>query len=204
MAEEKSPLEELKKKYDGYLSSINLSEKKSHLNKLEAETLKANLWDNPDEAKAVLQEFADVKSEIASIEQVGEEVNTLAELARQGDLAGLENDIKKAESGLDKIILASFLSGKYDKKNALVSIHAGQGGTEAMDWVSMLYRMYLKYCEARNWETRLVDMTSGEEAGIKSVTFGVPGRYAYGYLKGESGTHRLWGPQRHHPGHPGR
>jgi len=85
----------------------------------------------------------------------------------------------------------SYLSGSYDGKNAIVSIHAGQGGTEAMDWVSMLYRMYTRFCEIRGWSTETFEYTAGEEAGIKSVTFSVNGNYAYGYLKGEAGAHRL-------------
>src|SRR5512133_3293126 len=85
----------------------------------------------------------------------------------------------------------SYLAGEHDGKNALVSIHAGQGGTEAMDWTGMLYRMYLRFCERKGWTTSTIDYTAGEEAGIKSVTFSVSGRYAYGYLKGEAGTHRL-------------
>jgi peptide chain release factor 2 len=84
-----------------------------------------------------------------------------------------------------------FLAGPYDAKNATMLIHAGQGGTEAMDWTSMLLRMYLRFCERRGWQTIILDSTSGEEAGIKSVTFLVKGLYAYGYLKNEAGTHRL-------------
>ena len=90
-----------------------------------------------------------------------------------------------------KFKIFSFLSGLYDRKDAIVSIHAGQGGTEAMDWASMLYRMYLRFCEKRGWEVETINLSEGEEAGIKNVVFEVKGDYAYGYLKGEAGTHRL-------------
>jgi peptide chain release factor 2 len=100
-------------------------------------------------------------------------------------------EIRKVEKTLAKLELMSYLSGEYDTKNALVSIHAGQGGTEAMDWTNMLLRMYLRFCERKDWSTTTLDYTAGEEAGVKSVTFKVTGHYAYGYLKGEAGTHRL-------------
>jgi peptide chain release factor 2 len=99
--------------------------------------------------------------------------------------------VDKLEKQVEEFKLSSFLSGEYDGKNAIMSIHAGQGGTEAMDWTSMLYRMYTKYCEKRGWKTQVIDLSSGEEAGIKGVTFKVAGLHAYGYLKGEAGTHRL-------------
>jgi len=100
-------------------------------------------------------------------------------------------ELKELGSRLDKFELQTFLSGPYDPKNALISIHAGQGGTEAMDWASMLFRMYLRYSEKKNWKTETIDVSEGEEAGIKSVTFKIEGRNAYGFLKGEAGTHRL-------------
>ena len=95
------------------------------------------------------------------------------------------------EKKLHEFELKSFLSGEYDTKNAIIGIYAGQGGTEAMGWTSMLLRMYLRFCERRSWATQVLDSTDGEEAGIKSITFRVEGQYAYGYLKGEAGTHRL-------------
>ncbi len=117
----------------------------------------------------------------------------LFEIILKNDLGDLDfsSGNKEIMEKIEKFKLASFLSGSYDKKNAIVSIHAGQGGTEAMDWASMLYRMYSRYCEKRNWSTEVVDYSEGEEAGIKSVTFRVEGVYVYGYLKGEAGTHRL-------------
>ena len=180
----------LEEKFKALLSSISLTEKKSQLNALEAKTTDPDLWANQDEAKKILQEFSDLKSEIAEIEELEGEIQVLVELSGK-DPEGLDADVEKAERTLNKFILKSFLSGKYDRKNALVSIHAGQGGTEAMDWASMLLRMYLRFCEKRGWETGFMDRTAGEEAGIKSVTFKVNGTYAYGYLNGESGTHRL-------------
>ena len=180
----------LEEKFKALLSSISLTEKKSQLNALEAKTTDPDLWANQDEAKKILQEFSDLKSEIAEIEELEGEIRVLVELTGK-DPEGLDADVEKAERTLNKFILKSFLSGKYDRKNALVSIHAGQGGTEAMDWASMLLRMYLRFCEKRGWESAFMDRTAGEEAGIKSVTFKVNGTYAYGYLNGESGTHRL-------------
>ncbi len=180
----------LQEKFQAFLASISLTEKKLQLNALEAKTTDPDLWHNQKEAKRTLQEFSELKGEIAEIEALQGEIQILVELASHEE-EGLEKEIEKAERTLGKLILKSFLSGKYDKKAALVSIHAGQGGTEAMDWVSMLLRLYLRFCERRGWETAFVDRNAGEEAGIKSVTFKVNGPHAYGYLKGESGTHRL-------------
>jgi peptide chain release factor 2 len=103
----------------------------------------------------------------------------------------LSQEIKKLKKELAKVELETFLSGPYDKEDAILSIHAGQGGTEAMDWAQMLLRMYLRYGENRGWQVEIVDQTPGEEAGIKSATLMVTGPLAYGYLKGEAGTHRL-------------
>jgi peptide chain release factor 2 len=121
------------------------------------------------------------------VEEIEELADTLEILKEVQDDA----EIRKVEKTLAKLELMSYLSGEYDTKNALVSIHAGQGGTEAMDWTNMLLRMYLRFCERKDWSTTTLDYTAGEEAGVKSVTFKVTGHYAYGYLKGEAGTHRL-------------
>lgn len=184
MQDIKSRIKLLGQRFESFEKGIDLAEKKSTLNSLEAQTLDPELWQNQDKAKRLLREFADLKGEISEIENLGETVITLDELSS-------DEALSKAEGQLEKLTLKLLLSGKYDKKNALVSIHAGQGGVEAMDWASMILRMYLRFCERRGWETHLVDMTSGEEAGVKSATFEVVGTYAYGYLKGESGTHRL-------------
>jgi peptide chain release factor 2 len=139
-----------------------------------------------------MQEIGDISHEIKKIKDLQQELATLNEFAKEGELSSdLKSDVKKLEKQVEEFKLSSFLSGEYDSKNAIMSIHAGQGGTEAMDWTSMLYRMYTKFCEKRGWKLQVIDLSSGEEAGIKSIVFKVAGLHAYGYLKGEAGTHRL-------------
>jgi len=136
--------------------------------------------------------LGDFKNEVSDFESLRDVISVLVEFSLKDQLSDdLNAEIQKAEESLEKFELSSFLSGEYDQKNAVLGIHAGQGGTEAMDWASMLYRMYLKFCERRGWVATTLDITDGEEAGIKSVIFKVAGKYAYGYLKKEAGTHRL-------------
>ena len=184
MQDLKQKIEELSSRLEKLKEAINLPEKKKKIEELEHEAGRPDLWNDPNEARKVTQELAALKKEIGEIEEL---TGTLEILKEVQD----EAEADKAEKAIKRLELASFLSGEYDVKNALVSIHAGQGGTEAMDWVSMLMRMYTRFCERRNWQTEILDYTAGEEAGIKSITFSVSGRYAYGYLKGEAGTHRL-------------
>lgn len=106
-------------------------------------------------------------------------------------LHNLEEESKKQSKRLEKLSILLLLSGPYDKNNCTLEIHSGAGGTEACDWAAMLYRMYLRYCEKKGYKTEVLDYQEGEEVGIKSVTIEVKGNYAYGYLKGEKGVHRL-------------
>jgi len=173
-------------------SSLNLDKKSYRLHKLEADSTDADLWKDPNRAKAVMQEISDLKKEQDEIKDIDDRLNALSQLAKEEELASdIAKEIQVLEKKLATLKISILLSGDYDKKNAIISIHAGQGGVEAMDWASMLYRMYLRFSEKRNWETRVLDVSEGEEAGIKSVTFEVEGSFAYGYLKGEAGTHRL-------------
>ena len=103
----------------------------------------------------------------------------------------LEKEVSKTENELNSFEIQTLLSGKYDKNNAIVTIHPGAGGTEAMDWAEMLYRMYTRWCQDNNFKLEELDYLPGDEAGAKSVTFMVSGEYAYGYLKSEHGVHRL-------------
>ena len=172
--------------------TLNLKEKEEKLSKLETKSTDPSLWENQEKARKLMQEIGDISHEVKKIKDLQKELETLNEFAKEGELSSdLKSDVDKLEKQVEEFKLSSFLSGEYDGKNAIMSIHAGQGGTEAMDWTSMLYRMYTKYCEKRGWKAQVIDLSSGEEAGIKSVVFKVAGLHAYGYLKGEAGTHRL-------------
>ena len=184
MEETKISIEDLLDRLNKLIEAVDLSGKKEKIKDLEAKVSDPDLWNDPNAARAATQELSDIKDEVEDIEELSGTLEILKEVSDDAEL-------KKAEKALSKLELMSYLSGEYDGKNAIVSIHAGQGGTEAMDWTGMLYRMYLRYCEKRGWNAATLDYTSGEEAGIKSVTFKVTGRYAYGYLKNEAGTHRL-------------
>jgi peptide chain release factor 2 len=181
----KDSLEEIKK-------SLDIKRKKIELKELEAQSLDPDFWNEQEKARSVMQKIGSLRDLIDKLESFENEVLVLLDLVKESkDDEIFEKDVSSLEERLKELKLASFLSGKYDSGNAIVSIHAGQGGTEAMDWASMLYRMYLRYAERKNFKVETLDLTEGEEAGIKSVTFKVIGPYAYGYLKGESGTHRL-------------
>ncbi|OGM29195.1 peptide chain release factor 2 [Candidatus Woesebacteria bacterium RIFCSPHIGHO2_01_FULL_41_10] len=192
MSELKTDIAELKERFERFEEKIALPEKQKRLEVLQIESSAPNLWDNQDHARTVMQELGDLQNEIEEIEAFRGEVNTLFELSQEEELGqGFANDYNALARRLKKLELSAFLSGKYDRKAALISIHAGQGGTEAMDWAHMLFRMYTRFCERKAWNLETLDQTAGEEAGIKSVIFRVSGSYAYGYLKHEAGTHRL-------------
>ncbi len=181
MGDLKPKIKALSEEFEKLKDSLDLEGKKKRLLKLEKESTDPKLWDDQDRARKIMQELGDISKEIEEIGKIEKEIASLDK----------SSEVAKVEKELEKLKLKTLLSGQYDRKDAIVSIHAGQGGTEAMDWTSMLYRMYLKFCEGRDWKTQVINMSSGEEAGIKSVIFKVEGLYAYGYLKGEVGTHRL-------------
>ena len=188
----KQQLEQLIDRLENLKKAMGFVNMQENIRKLEAKSTDPDLWKDQNNAKKITQELADLKKEYQRIDELAGVIFTLKEFLQEEELTpDLEKEITETEKELSALELKLFLSGEYDKKNAILSIHAGQGGTEAMDWVSILFRMYLKYCEGRGWKTQVLDRTEGEEAGIKSVTFKVDGIYSYGYLKGEAGTHRL-------------
>lgn len=128
-----------------------------------------------------------------SFESMSEEIDVLLELQREGEHveADLAELLDRLEAQLSEVEITMKLSGEFDERNCIVSIHPGAGGTESQDWADMLLRMILRYCERKGFSTEMIDYQAGEEAGIKSVTFGVKGEYAYGYLLSEHGVHRL-------------
>jgi len=165
-------------------NSFDLNKKKKELDDLTTKSQNPNLWSDQDSAKFVMQSISELEKDIFEIEDLSSTIDILKEIPEEKEVLRLEKIIGKLE-------LKAFLSGLYDDKSAIVSIHAGQGGTEAMDWSEMVFRMYTRYAEKRGWDLSVIDSTDGEEAGIKSITFNINGSYAYGYLKNESGTHRL-------------
>jgi peptide chain release factor 2 len=141
-----------------------------------------------------MKQAASLREEIASLELLNQRVKDTLELASFEDESlrpDLEKEVESLETELDKLEFDSMLSGEYDRGNAILAIHAGAGGTDSQDWAEMLERMYLRWIENRGFNSEIVDYSEGEEAGIKSVTIFVEGRYAFGYLRSEKGVHRL-------------
>lgn len=169
--------EEVKKKLESIVEKANLPEKKRELQELEKQTLEPQFWQDHRKAASIMKKIGALKKEIEDIEMM----QFLVE----------ENELTEAEKLIRKYEILLFLSGQYDKGDAIFSIHAGQGGTEAMDWSEMLFRMYTRYFEKKGWKFEELERVPGEEAGIKSTTMNVYGNFAYGYLKAEAGVHRL-------------
>jgi peptide chain release factor 2 len=169
--------EVLKTRATELLAKLNLDRLRHDIRELEAKTMHQDFWKEPERAAKDMQELSGLQKELAE----GEEFELMIEL---GDEASLTKEITRLE-------FAMYLSGPYDKGNAILALHAGQGGTEAMDWTQMLYRMYTRYIEKKGWKAEEMDYTPGDEAGIKSITLEVSGRYAFGFLKAEAGVHRL-------------
>ena len=137
---------------------------------------------------------SDLRSEIEYYEDLKKRVEDtleLLEIAEESMIGELERETIHIEAQIDRLELKTLLSGKYDRGNALLAIHAGAGGTDSQDWAEMLERMYLRWAEKHHYQTDILDRTEGEEAGIKSVTISVRGNLAYGYLRPEKGVHRL-------------
>jgi peptide chain release factor 2 len=156
----------------------------------------AGFWDDPEQAQEVGRRRARIEKRIESgqtIETQAEELDVLLELQREGE--NVEDDIDRVVATLEREInaieLTMKLSGENDLRDGILTIHPGAGGTESQDWAEMLLRMYLRYAERKGWSTEMLEYQSGEEAGLKSATVMVRGDYAYGYLKAESGVHRL-------------
>lgn len=177
---------------------FDIAGKKKRLAELEKILLKPGFWDKPEDGKTILKERSDVTGIIDVFQRFSddlEECELLLEMAVEENDQGTLEEVSEKTDGLRKLIrdleLRQMLSEENDDKNAIVSINAGAGGTEAQDWAEMLLRMYLRWCERKNYDVEVVDLLEGEEAGIKSATFTVSGSFAHGMLKAESGIHRL-------------
>jgi len=168
------------------------------LRQLQEHSARPDIWQNPEEAQKILKEQSQIQNSLQcwyNLEKRSEDLDQLLQLAKQESdeslLPDIKSDLSRLEQELEQFRYQTLLSGEHDQRNAIVSIHPGAGGTESQDWAQMLLRMYLRWVERNSFRAQIVDQLPGEEAGIKSVTFEVTGDYAYGFLKGESGIHRL-------------
>jgi len=178
-------------------TGFDLSNKKSRLQAIEERMAKGQFWDNPEAAQAVVSELSALKSVVQPVEEIQHEVKDLVELfemaveSDEDELAQLEGDLKALEKRCKQVELAGLLCRPNDTKSCFFSIHAGAGGTESCDWANMLLRMYTRYFETKKYKFKELDITPGEEAGVRSVTLRVSGPFAFGKLSCETGVHRL-------------
>lgn len=170
-------MDELKKRVEKLVEKLDIEKKKQTIRMLEEEAVSPSFWQDHQRAAAKMKELSNLQKELSDTEE-------LKKLINQGKE-------KEAERMLEKMEVLLYLSGPYDLGDVILSLHAGQGGVEAMDWTQMLFRMYTRFFERKEWNYEVIEETPGEEAGLKSVVVSVSGKYAYGFLKHEAGVHRL-------------
>ena len=180
------------------MNLFDISNLKEELKTLEEKTNNTDFWQDSQNSSKILKQINQIKSKIEFYKKIENNLNSVIEmnsLLEQEKEESLEEELKKSikqlEKEIEKLEIDTLLSGKYDSNNAILTIHPGAGGTESCDWAQMLYRMYTRWALDNGYNVKELDYLDGEEAGLKSVTFIVEGSYAYGYLKGEMGVHRL-------------
>lgn len=182
----------------GLRAALNIESLEKEAAELENTTSEPGFWDDPDRSRSVLQRQGSVRGKLESYSRMCalyEDTLTLIDLAEEAEDDSVYEealaDCDKLEQQIDNTRLSTLLTGEYDRNNAILTFHAGAGGTEAQDWVQMLYRMYTLWAARRGLNYKVLDYLDGEEAGIKSASILVEGENAYGFLKSESGVHRL-------------
>ena len=199
--EVRQKIEDLKKKVGEMADYIHIDDRRAKLADLEAQQASGDFWNNQTKAKEVIAATNAERAYVVpftALTKTVEDAGVMLELAEMEEGPAQQNALKdtlaecaKADEYFGKLRLQSLLGGKFDQCNVFVKLHAGQGGTEACDWVAMLYRMYQRYAESQGWKVEEYDVQPGEEAGYKDVYFRVEGPYAFGMLKAERGIHRL-------------
>ncbi len=177
-----------------YRCIFDLIKKQAKLKQLQEKSEDPEIWNDAEAAQRLMKKISELRDEVEpflTLKQRTQDALELAAMEDEGLRAELEPETDALEKETAKRELSALLSGPYDKGNALLTINAGAGGTDSQDWAAMLERMYLRWAERRGYEAEVLDRAEGEEAGIKSVTIAVNGRYAYGYLRPEKGVHRL-------------
>ncbi|MDO5145032.1 MAG: peptide chain release factor 2 [bacterium] len=198
LIEQRQELEGLRKTLSEAGEALHIDHMREQIEELTEEMNQPEFWSDTDRANRINQKLGGLKNRLGHFEQLQSEADDIEvgmELAVEAeDEAMVEEVIQnlaKLHEQVDVLALETMMRGDYDDKPAVLSLHAGAGGTEAQDWTSMLYRMYTRYCEDMGFQVKLLEFLEGDEAGIKSVTFEVDGDHAYGYLRGEKGVHRL-------------
>lgn len=185
---------QLQKKIATAMELLKVPALTAKLEQLAATMSEPGFWQDQKKAQTISQDYQDIKSEVEKWESLATKARDLYDLAAAGDArleVELAAQVAELEQQFEQYELALLLNGPYDANNALVSVHAGAGGTEAQDWAEMLVRMLLRFCESQKWRTEVLDESRGAEAGYKSFTFRVVGKNAFGYIKSEHGVHRL-------------
>lgn len=187
----KEKISDLKKRLDDILTSLDIPLKVARKEEIEKMMEDSHFWEDKRKTEKLTSELSGLKDDLETAGKVRKEIEdleTMVELEMSDDL---EAKTAETERLIKSLEVKTFLSGSYDGGDCLLSVHSGQGGTEAMDWAQILERMFTRYIEKKGWEVDIIDTSPGEEAGIKSVTMQVFGRFSYGLLKGEAGVHRL-------------
>ena len=177
---------------------FDIAQKEREITELEKESSQPDFWQDQERAQGVMRHLAELKGEVDRwriLDRKASDLLELADLAIEDEEPSLKDEIGAEADRLsyqfEEMEFELLLSGDYQKRNAFLAVHAGAGGTEAQDWAEMLFRMYLRWAERRGYQAEVVEVSLGEEAGIKSALIQVSGEYAYGYLKSERGVHRL-------------
>lgn len=194
----KLELEGLKPEIDDLADALGLKSIMSEIEQLEHRAAEPGFWDDMEKSQKILQRTSNLKTKVEEFEKLKasyDDTMTLIELGNEEEDLSLLNEAKaeleEVKKNLEKQRLKTLLTGEYDKNNAILTFHAGSGGTEAQDWAQMLYRMYTRWAAAHDFKVKEIDYLDGDEAGLKSAVLLIEGENAYGYLKSEAGVHRL-------------
>lgn len=188
----------IEKKYLKWVFHFDVKDAKIRIDEIEDETASEGFWNDTENSQRLLKLLKQLKDKIAAYDEMirtFEDIEVLIEMGMEEQDEEMVIEVKEALAlfikEFEELRIATLLSGEYDGNNAIISLHAGAGGTESCDWVSMLFRMYNRWADDKGYKTEILDILDGEEAGIKSITLQISGENAYGYLRSEKGVHRL-------------
>lgn len=187
-------IEELDAYIEEFRRLLAIESKEKELSALQLRMAEPGFWDNPSQANKIVEKLKKLKEEVDGWYKLNQRIKDIKELREIGDVSyeeELTEEVNRLKEEVERFRLYILLSDRFDSLNAILEINSGAGGTEACDWAAMLFRMYYRWAEDKKFKIRILDEVRGEEVGYKNITFSVEGRYAYGYLKTETGVHRL-------------